>query len=738
MPPEVSTSVQEEFEVIPGNQYDMKCRPCSQMHGQTKAVKKTSMSGHRHSNIHQRALETSLSQRVKALSSATPLEPLGSAHLSVAPRFANPLLSNHNQPLVAGVPRQNPLDSIVERDGGIYDTSDDLIVFSAGDGNTVEPEEDLREKLAQQLDSLVYYDHTAFAHTLGARTRNMSSVDEDQMLLEESEGDLMVSDAVAAMEAMGLDEDSDEEEDISEAPEDVSGDWAPHGTKTMFMLDLLDNLPWLRMSDDQLKAVMWVMQECGVHDVPGLKALRSLQARLTREVGVTSELHISALGHRFFVNQPEVLFKLDWANPLVRPHVRVYPEISQSVSESWQAGKWVNELPDGDLSPMWAKWEKDGHRHYYVGELAQLQSGTLVIPHHWITIEGVEHFQGVRVIREVHYPGRTFTASVDEHSRVCHRSEELVANYRDLLAEYQELNLGDSRPHWIEMPNPLREIAKGKPMFTIWVLTWGDDVSGNRSKSYNVHTNVYLANASLPHLKLQQEFFVCFSSTSQHASCPEQFTATFQNMRRDAWQGAYDCQLKQEILFRVFSHALPADNPQQAESASVVGSAGNKNCRFDKMGGTEVYRETADGYHEHFDSKTVEPRMAADTLQTIKMQYDLATLGVAKALQENQSETGVKDKIAEHWIQQVLSRARERQYTLITAAHTRDPRLNDRHRSKEDKVAVRNELKRVIQQECLDWVYTQPSHTYSLIPVTSRMFSGSSCNPKNVTLGRTF
>lgn len=71
--------------------------------------------------------------------------------------------------------------------------------------------------------------------------------------------------------------------------------------------------------------------------------------------------------------------------------------------------------------------------------------------------------------------------------------------------------------------NPLREIARGRRMYTSFVKAWGDDVSGNRSKQYNEHTNIYLAHANLPHSKLSQEYFVRFCSTSPHAGAREQF-----------------------------------------------------------------------------------------------------------------------------------------------------------------------------------------------------------------------
>jgi hypothetical protein len=78
----------------------------------------------------------------------------------------------------------------------------------------------------------------------------------------------------------------------------------------MFMLDLLDNLPRLRLSDDHLKTILWVMRECGTPSVPSFSALRKMQARLTREVNIKTEPHTSSLGNHFFMNHPSQLFAL--------------------------------------------------------------------------------------------------------------------------------------------------------------------------------------------------------------------------------------------------------------------------------------------------------------------------------------------------------------------------------------------------------------------------------------------
>jgi hypothetical protein len=90
----------------------------------------------------------------------------------------------------------------------------------------------------------------------------------------------------------------------------------------------------------------------------------------------------------------------DFSNPLVRTHLNFYPEVTTTVTESWQAAKWVSELEAEDLSPMWANWTGASHRHFYIKELAQCSNGAYVIPLKWVVYDKKVHAEAYLVSRE--------------------------------------------------------------------------------------------------------------------------------------------------------------------------------------------------------------------------------------------------------------------------------------------------------------------------------------------------
>lgn len=83
------------------------------------------------------------------------------------------------------------------------------------------------------------------------------------------------------------------------------------------------------------------------------------------------------------------------------------------------------------------------------------------------------------------------------------------------------------------MPHPLRALADNEELYVVMVPIWCDDVSGNVSKQYNKHINIYMANSNLPKRLLQQEYFVRFVSTSPHATSSEQFSVGMDQIKYD-------------------------------------------------------------------------------------------------------------------------------------------------------------------------------------------------------------
>jgi len=77
------------------------------------------------------------------------------------------------------------------------------------------------------------------------------------------------------------------------------------------MLDILDNLPRLRMSSNLFRMVLWVLKESGLSNVPSYEAFRKLQADLRKRCGSEPTECKSSLGNIFYVNDiPEIVARV--------------------------------------------------------------------------------------------------------------------------------------------------------------------------------------------------------------------------------------------------------------------------------------------------------------------------------------------------------------------------------------------------------------------------------------------
>ncbi|KAI0368156.1 hypothetical protein BV20DRAFT_948572, partial [Pilatotrama ljubarskyi] len=433
-----------------------------------------------------------------------------------------------------------------------------------------------------------------------------------------------------------------------------------------FLVDTLDHLLRIPVPDALMRMFLYVLRESGVKGVPSFDGFRKMQARLRESCGIPTIPCRSARGNVFYMVDPRVLLAQDWANPAVRPYIHVYPEIPDGpITEIWHTQKWHSGMDRSMLSPMFDAGEK----HYYVDELSRLATGDLVIPLRWVIVHGEVHFDAHRV-------------NLDATT---------VRHYFSFLVLHQQRSLLTTSidPLPFVMPNPLRETAEGDPLYSSFVNHFIDDVSGNRSKSWNKHINTYMTHANLPRKILQQEAHIHFVSTSPHATAAEQacdfkrvITATHHSPVRTV-----DAVTGRSTRFRIFVHAEPSDNPMQSELSGHIGGNGNHFCRKCEAGGTTAFKSTDEGFHSLFSPG--QPRSKESVLAAITDQVKLACLGVESKVREKQTETGVKDAYTEHAICELLKRAREE-------------RRNQPERTKED-----------IQEELLAWVDANPDAVYN-------------------------
>ncbi|KAJ7020025.1 hypothetical protein C8F04DRAFT_1214201 [Mycena alexandri] len=429
-----------------------------------------------------------------------------------------------------------------------------------------------------------------------------------------------------------------------------SAEWFPYPSKILFLLDTLDNLPRLRISNSLMKVFLWILKESGAHDVPSFEHLRKVQKSLRTKCGVPTTQYKTAKGNIFHMNDPRTLVAKDWANPETRKFIHVYPEIPEDgvIREIWHAQKWRKDMDLDNLSPMYAA----PYCHFFVNELARLKNGDLFIPIRWIKFKNVVCADAFKV--ELNDEG---FATVLDASTILVSTLDLVSNFLDLEDEH-------GVPPWTaetkkkkypdRMPNPKRALAQGDRIYSCFIDYFGDDVSGNRSKSWNKHWNAYMTNRGLPRELLQQEYHVHFISTSPNASITEQFTvfkSVLELTHKDPVK-VRDADTHETSRLCIYVNAGPSDNPMQSEITGHIGAKGNHMCRKCKAGGTEKEKETDACFHSLFEPGT--PRSKEDILAELKKQVKLACSGIAQPIKKTQTETGVKDAYTQHWINYLL------------------------------------------------------------------------------------
>ena len=151
-------------------------------------------------------------------------------------------------------------------------------------------------------------------------------------------------------------------------------------------------------------------------------------------------------------------------------------------------------------------------------------------------------------------------------------------------------------------PHPLCAKAKGRMVYTVPLIVFMDDVSGNILKQWNKHYVIYMSNALLPHKTLDKQFFIHFVTSSPHASPMELMMALKESIEKAADIGvdAYDCKTREEVMLVPYGLFFAGDNPMQAEMSSHAGLSCNYFCRTCHASGNKEYKATDEGYMSLF------------------------------------------------------------------------------------------------------------------------------------------
>jgi hypothetical protein len=223
-------------------------------------------------------------------------------------------------------------------------------------------------------------------------------------------------------------------------------------------------------------------------------------------------------------------------------------------------------------------------------------------------------------------------------------------------------------------------------MYTSFFAYFADDVSGNRSKSWNKHMNAYITHQNLPRKLLQHERHIHFVSTSQHASAAEQFApikaiTEYITIRfcyyfkvlniqyrdtRTAPLRVHDALTGKEVVIQLGILFGPSDNPMASEMCGHIGDKGNYPCRKCQVGGTRKEKEENPIYDALFSPQ--DNRSVEIVTRNIKEQLKVACLGNAKDVAALQTASGVKDAYAQVWIKKILMQFQEKKATGLQRA----------------------------------------------------------------------
>ncbi|KAL1722272.1 hypothetical protein EV715DRAFT_193061, partial [Schizophyllum commune] len=443
--------------------------------------------------------------------------------------------------------------------------------------------------------------------------------------------------------------------------------WAPWPDRVTCGLHVISRLPRSQFSHTDIEVVSWLLRFNGVQEVPSMAQLTSARRVVEEGVGIEIKKHVGALGHTYYVLKPSSHVQMDFANPLVRPHLNFYPEdVSPRLEQTRQAAFWRHEADPDLLTQMWR--DKRGV-DFYVFEPCMLDDGVICMPHRFFWRAGVMWFEAwgmsytngaagwvVEQWRASEYPAaRMMGNGQDLHAGLSMgpgipRATHIVGSSRAVDA--------DHLCSWTRDPiNPWRRRAGGARCVSYRNWMYCDDTSGNRSKKWNEHNSYLMVAAGLDGEHAHRESNVHFICTSNAAPPLEMLDGIMEDIEESQAKGVWvwDCIFKEMVLVIIVIHALLGDNPMQSEFSCHGGLRSKFFCRVCMAKGKDAAEANADVGEDQQRPVMIErvtrfmtvneprdPRQTRDVLEI--MLQNTATVQPLQANKDLQASTGIKDR----------------------------------------------------------------------------------------------
>ncbi|EMD30755.1 hypothetical protein CERSUDRAFT_101017 [Gelatoporia subvermispora B] len=357
-------------------------------------------------------------------------------------------------------------------------------------------------------------------------------------------------------------------------------DWWPWIDRKHALLDIMGGFPRSLFSEAELDAV------------------KRHRERIANVAGVEPRTHDGALGNLYTTLDWYQIVKHEFANPLVRPHLHVYPEDSgTTLHEARQGRRWLHEMPADVACPM---ARSDHGLDFFVNELALVlldpAHGPIpVLVERWFMRAGTL-LARVRPVLLTDQR-RAFIIDAREHSSIDVKLKFFYMSVVELLKPETQLEYHLPRPdhvagvlvadhtplkQWtVPVLNLWRIRANGKRVLSLPLWLYCDDTSGNSSKKWNKHNSILFTLAGLPRRLSQLMYNIHFLATSNIApplEMVEQLVDVLRDAHASGWE-VWDSYYNEVVLLLPWILAFLGDNPMASEFASHIGMNGKFFCR---------------------------------------------------------------------------------------------------------------------------------------------------------------